>query len=687
MFLPLRINRETASEQTLAFIFFEVIMEQTKEIQNNKFLGTEKVGKLLRMFAIPCVLSLVIQALYNIVDQIFIGQSGYLPYGNTATGIVYPLTVIVLAFGLFIGDGIAALMSINQGKNDTKSTHKAVGTGISVGLLVSLILMALSFIFQTPLLKFFGASGQGAMIFPDAKEYSFYIFLGFPFFLLACVLNPVIRADGSPKFAMFSMAIGAIVNIILDPIFIFVCHMGMNGAALATFIGQVVSFVFHACYFFRSRSFKLKLSSFLPDFRLLFSSLKLGISSFLTQASIVIISIVNNKLLIKYFFEAENAIGIFTVAFKIFGIVISIVIGIAAGGQPILGYNYGAKKYDRVKDTMKKILLSTAIVGAVATILFEACPQLLLGVFGYSKSGCSAAEYSLGLSAFRIYIGFIFLTCFIKVISIFFQAISMPVRAMLIALLRDVIFVVPLAYLLPLLTKDAFYWSAPISDVLTFVISAALLVDVFKKMESEKVLPEQKPQPAIAPSKKGIIITISREHGAGGREIGRRLAEKLGIPFYDKEITSLVAKESGLAQEYINEIEEKDSMLYSLYLSTEANQTAINAQEKVLKMIAEKGSCVIVGRAADQVLRDYNPYKVFVYAPLSKRKQRVMANYGDEENLALDNIEKADKRRAKFYENVTGKKWGSPENYNLMLDSSIGIEKSVNTLYCATKLF
>jgi len=313
--------------------------------QDNKFLGTIKVGKLLRMFSIPCVLSLIIQALYNIVDQIFIGNASYLPLGNTATGIVYPLTVIALALGLFLGDGTAATISINQGKNQTEDTHKSVGTGLTIGLIVSIVLVAVSYIFCEPILKFFGARGEALIFLADAKEYSTWIIAGFPLFLLACVMNPIVRADGSPKFAMLAMAISAIVNIILDPIFIFVANMGMTGAALATFIGQLITFALHVGYFFKSKNFKLKWRSFKPDFKLLGTSLKLGISSFLTQLAIVIISVVNNILLGAFFVATvQNAIGIFTVVFKVFGIVISVAIGVASGGQPILGYNYGAKK-------------------------------------------------------------------------------------------------------------------------------------------------------------------------------------------------------------------------------------------------------------------------------------------------------------------------------------------------------
>lgn len=649
--------------------------EVKPQMADNKFLGTEKVGKLLRMFAIPCVLSLIIQALYNIVDQIFIGQSGYLPFGNTATGIVYPLTVIVLAFGLFIGDGTAACISINQGKNNTEDTHKSIGTGITVGLVISLILTAISFIFLSPILKFFGATVD---IMPYAKEYSTFILAGFPFFLLACVMNPIIRADGSPRYAMLAMAIGAVTNIILDPIFIYSLKMGMNGAALATFIGQIITFILHAVYFFKSRSFTLKLKSFIPRFRLLGTSLKLGISSFLTQFAIVIISVVNNNILIAYFMDAGNAIGIFTVAFKVFGIVISVAIGIASGGQPILGFNYGAKKYDRVKEAFKKIVLVTAIVGIVATILFEACPEMLLSVFGYSKSSMNPAEYALGMNAFRIYIGFIFFTCLIKAVSIFFQAIGMPVKATIIALLRDVIIVVPLAFLLPLITSDAFYWSAPISDVLTTIIAVILLINLFKQISSDTVAVTETAK--IKNSKAGLIITISREHGAGGREIGQKLAEKLKVPFYDKEIALLTAEESGLASEFIENVEDKTSLLYNLYLSTEANQTAISAQEKVLKKIAEQGSCVIVGRGADHVLSEFNPYNVFVYAPTEFKVKRIMNNYGDDEKLAGENIIKSDKRRAQFYKSVTGKTWAEKSNYNLCIDSSIGIDKTVEII-------
>ena len=650
---------------------------------DNKILGTERIGKLLVKFAVPCILSLVIQALYNIVDQIFIGNSGYLPYGNSATGIVFPLTVVALAIALFIGDGTAACISLNQGKNQTENTHKSIGTGLVIGLFASVILMIICFCACEPILKFFGASGKGEIYLQDAKEYSTFIFAGFAFYILGTIMNPIIRADGSPRFAMIAMIAGAVTNIVLDPILLYAAKMGMNGAALATFIGQAVTFVVEILYFIKPKTFKLTIKSFIPNFKLLGGSLKLGVSSFLTQMSIVIIATVSNIMIGKYFVaDAENAVGIFNVVFKFYGIAVNVVIGVSIGSQPIIGYNYGAGKYDRVKKTFKIVLLVTLILGAITTILFEVCPEFILSLFGYAQPKNTAAEIAFGVNAFRIYCGFVLITFFIKSVSIFFQSIGYPVRSTALALLRDVIFLVPLSILLPMIKPNVFFWAAPISDALAIIIAIILLVLAFKNMPKSATAEEEV---AIKKSTQGVIITIAREHGAGGREIGQKLAEKLGIPYYDKEIAMLTAKESGLATEFVANVEDKSSLLYSLYMSTEANKTAIEAQSAVLQKIAQEGACVIVGRAADWVLREYNPCKVLIYAPEDFKVKRIMQNYGDDEKQAKINMVKSDKRRAMFYKNVTGQGWADRENYNIAIDSSVGIDKAVEIIasYCS----
>jgi len=644
-------------------------------MNNNKFLEEVKVGKLLRMFAIPCVISLVVQALYNIVDQIFIGfTKGLGDLGNTATGIVYPLTVIALAVGLLIGDGVAAKLSINQGQNNNSSNSKIVASNLSHGLIISLIMMSLGLIFARPILTGFGAN---SVIFPFALDYSTFILIGFPLFIVGTIINPIIRADGSPKYAMLSMIAGAITNIILDPIFLFGFKMGMNGAALATFIGQAVTFIMSVIYLFRAKTFKLKISDFVPNINLLGSVAKLGVSSFLTQISIVIISIINNNLILTLLPTDNSAIGMLTIAFKVFGIVISIIVGIACGGQPIIGYNYGARRFDRVKQTLKYIMISTLIVGVVSTLVFVFLPKQIFALFGYSRVS------DFGVKCFTIYMNMILLTCFTKASAIFFQSIEKPVKSTLIAMCRDLLFLVPLTFIMCNFGVDAFLWSAPISDILTTILAVVFLVLVFKEFTKLSAKPETiEKNIRIEKSKPGLIITISREHGAGGREIAFKLAKRLNIPCYDKELTSMVAKDTGLAVDYINELESNVSQpMYELYLTKTPTAIAREAQNKVLEAIAKKGACVILGRCADYVLKDFKPFRIFIYADMEYKQQRIMANYKDSENVACENILKSDKNRARFYGETTGQKWGEKENYDLCINSSIGVEKTVNIIF------
>ena len=632
-----------------------------KEV-NNKILGTEKISKLLRMFAIPCVLSLIIQSLYNVVDQIFIGNCASLgQYGNTATGIIYPLTVIALAIGLALGDGSAASISLNQGRNDTKITHKSIGTALSIGTIVSVIFMIACFMLKSNIIKYFGSSEA---IFSYASEYANWIIVGFPFFILTCIMNPIIRADGSPRYSMISMTVGAIINMILDPIFLFKFNTGMNGAALATFIGQVISFLISAIYFFNAKTFKLTLRSFIPKIDLLKTSFKLGVSSFLTQLSIVIISIVNNNVLLKYMPTDVSAIGLLNIAFKVFGIVLSIIIGVSCGGQPIVGYNYGAKNYERVKETYKYIISISIIVGIISTIIFELCPGFIFKLFGYTNVS------DFGYNIFRIYLSFFTFTCLTKATSIFFQSVEEPVKATILTIFRDAILLVPLTIILPMIGGiNSFLLSAPISDAITFIIMIIFIIPFMKKL---KVNSKENniENVTIKKSHEGIIITISREHGSGGREIAMKLAKELNIPFYDKEICSLLAKDSGISPTYIDNIENTN-----LYSSFVINQDIIKEQTELLNRIADNGACIILGRAADYILRDYSLCKVFIYASDDYKVKRVMKNYKDKRKDAQNNIEKSDKRRAKFYEDLSGRKWGESKNYNLCIDSSIGINK------------
>ncbi len=659
-------------------------MENSK-IQSNEFLGTGKVKNLLLKFSVPCVLSLIIQALYNLVDQIYIGHSPELgAIGNAATGIVYPLTVIALGIGLWLGDGAAACMSINQGRNNAQGSSKSVGTAFTIGTLSGILMTILVLCLKTPILQAIGGSG---VVLDAAVEYSVFISIGFTFFILACVLNPIIRADGSPKYAMLAMAVGAVLNIILDPIFIYACGMGMTGAALATFLGQTLTFAMHFIYLFRSKTFRVNIKDFIPSCKHIGELLKFGISSFLTQIAIVIISIVNNILLGIYSASSGYDImvtqGVITLAFKVFGIVVSIIVGIASGGQPIVGYNYGAKKYDRVKQTYKFILIATVIVGIIATILFEACPTLFLLIFGDGGSSVDKTMYSnFTALTFRIYLGFILLTCVTKVTAIFMQSIGKPVKAAVISMGRDVVFLVPPAILMCVFGGvDLLLWSAPIADVLAFILSAVLVVSELKRMPEQENRSEEEIDNSIASSVSGRIITIAREHGTKGRAIGEAVAKKLGIPFYDKTITALVAEQSGLAKEFVESINEGEiNLAQSLYIGLEPSSQAALAQNKVLNAIAQNGACVIVGRCADYVLKEFKPLKVFICAPKEYRIKKISEMYGDNEIQAAHNIEKSDKRRAAYYNMITSQEWGMASNYDLSINSDIGVQASANLI-------
>lgn len=457
----------------------------------NDYLLTEKPGKLLFRFSLPCVLSLLLSALYNIVDQIFIGNSNVGAIGNTATSIVFPLTCIALAFGLLIGDGCAAYLSLCQGKKDTKDVSKAIATSFLFGVVISILTLAICFPFMDSILSFFGAKTEASL--QASKEYAFWIIIGLPFSILSNAFVPLIRADGSPKTAMVATISGCLINIVLDAVFIFPLNLGLTGAALATTLGILATFLISFVYLFKPKTFKLKLSDFVPDFRLLWRVLVAGFSSFLTQISIVIISIVSMNMLAKYGamskYGANDPQAIIGVVMKVFSIFINVGVGIAAGAQPIIGFNYGAKDYKRVRKTYKYVLISTLCVGLVATILFQTIPEYIVRIFG-ANSANPELYIEFGKKAIRVYLMLIIFTLVTKTSAIFLQSIGYALQATLLSLIRDVISFVPLTLLLPLgMGLDGVLWAAPFADICGIIFAILFLVLAFKGMsENEKAL-------------------------------------------------------------------------------------------------------------------------------------------------------------------------------------------------------
>lgn len=483
----------------------EKIEENTQT--DNAILGTAKLGKLILMFAVPCVLSLLVSALYNIVDQIFIGNSELGDTGNGAAGVVFPLFIIAQAFAWWFGDGCAAFLNICQGKKDTQNGHKAIGTGLIFTVGASLVLTAIFYPLKTQILMLFGATEDGINQYTGvfevgtlnyAVEY-FNIILGFfPIFMAMNMMNAVVRADGSPGWSMASMLSGAITNIVLDAVFILALHWGMSGAAWATVIGQVVSFAISTFYFIRkTKTFKMTLKSFIPDVKVFSNVLKLGMSSFITQVTIVIISLVCNIMLGKYgamsVYGANIPIVLIGIESKVFTVVINIVVGIVLGCQPILGYNIGAKNFKRVRKTYLYILMCTVAVSAIATILFEAAPRAIVGIFGEPKYYDPEMYWQFATKLFRIFLMLLIFTCTIKMTSIFFQAVGKPVFAVLASLIRDIICFVPLTCVLPIFFGvEGILWAAPAADLIAMIVAAVLIVFFFVKLKraEKSALPE-----------------------------------------------------------------------------------------------------------------------------------------------------------------------------------------------------
>lgn len=459
-------------------------------MSKNRSLEQKEISRLLLKFSVPCVMGLLISALYNIVDQIFIGNSslGYL--GNAATGISFPVICIANAFAWCVGDGAASYLSICAGKRDTESAHKCVGTGITVTLLISLIFMAVCEMTATPLMRLVGASDQTLEL---AVDY-FRIIAGFfPFYLLLNVMNSMIRADESPAYAMVATMSGAIINIVLDAVFIFPLDWGIEGAAWATVIGQTASFVLCAVYFFKPKSFRLKKSSFIPDLQVLRKVVGLGAATFVTQISIVMVSVVGNMMLSRYGalskYGSDIPISVFSIQTKVYTIVLNIVTGIALGGQPILGYNYGAKKMDRVRETYKIVLTASLTTGIIATIIFQLWPEAVVSIFGTGND----LYMEFAVKTFRIYLSLMTITGLVKMTAVFFQSIGKSVYAVLSSVVRDIICFVPLAVLLPKMLENAergsgingVLYAAPIADLVTAAVILTLTVTFFRSLEKE----------------------------------------------------------------------------------------------------------------------------------------------------------------------------------------------------------
>ena len=434
----------------------------------------------MKKYAVPCIISLLVGALYNIVDQIFIANASYLgSYGNAANTVVFPLTVIALAIAVMIGDGCCAFVSLSLGKGQPDNAKKSVGNSVLMTIVSSLILCAVYLIFSSGIIALFGGT-VNEETFRHSKEYFFYISLGIPFYMFGQAMNPVIRADGSPKFAMISTLAGAVLNMILDPIFIFAFRWGMMGAAVATVIGQIVTAGLAVWYLCNMKLVKPAKTDFKPESAIIRKTLTLGLTSFLSQISLVAAMAAINNMIRKYgamdavFGQEQYAqipMAVVGIVMKFFQVVISIVVGMAAGCIPIVGFNMGAGLKSRVRELFTKLLIAEASVGAVALIFVEFFPKQ------------SSYYTDFAVHAFRIYLCMMIFACVNKACFIFLQAMGKAVESTALSMIREIVFGVGFAVILPrFFGLDGVLYSMPVSDILTFAVALFLIIRTYKQL-------------------------------------------------------------------------------------------------------------------------------------------------------------------------------------------------------------
>lgn len=658
--------------------------------------GTEKISKILLKLAPPVMLAQLIQALYNIIDSLFVGR--YSDSGLTALSIIYPLQLLMIALAVGTGVGINTVMAAKLGVGNEKEADEYAGVGTPLAGFMWLLFAVICW-FAMPF--YAKMSTNSEVIIHDVIVYGRIVCV-FSFGLfLESIWTKVLQSCGDMKTPMTAQIIGAITNIVLDPLLIFGMFgfpkMGIAGAAVATVSGQIMAALIVMKKGFRKSPHRQVYPHHIAKI------FQLGIPNILMQSAYTFYILGLNLILATFSDQAVTALGLYykwqTFFFIPLGAMQTCIV-------PVISYNYAARNIERCKKTLSASIVFGMSLMALGTLCFVCIPSQMLRVFTSDE-----LVIAIGRVGFR-FVGISFLPMVTSLIfPVFFQAVGSSLKSSLLTVIRTVVLFVPLAYLFSRFGLNWFWLTYPVTEVITSLTGAYfyrqfLNKDYVRETEAsggknitdviaathisaatagadstgshDNIDNLDNPDIALKPSKPGVIITIAREHGSSGKQIGKCVANALGIPFYYKEMITLAAKESGLNREFISDIHKNSpDIMRDLYLSSNAVQYAIKAQDAIIREIAENGSCVIVGRAADYILKDYdNVVRIFIHAPQDYRIQRVMDVYGDTPKEARVNIERSDKARASYYEHISGTHWGDARNYELTVDSSDGVEKT-----------
>ncbi len=621
-------------------------------------MAVEPLRKLFWKMGLPMIVSMVLQALYNVVDSIFVANmEGVGDIANEALTYAFPIQILIIAIGVGTGVGLNALLSKSLGERDKEKVSKVAGNGIFLAIVIYLVFLVFGLFGSRWFISLFSKNEDIIEMGTSYLKICSSLSLGA---IGYAIYERFLQATGKTMYSTIAQISGAVINIVFDYVFIFPLNMGVCGAAWATVLGQFVSlFIAMFLHYLKNKEIDGNLKYVKPNGKIIKGIYSIGISAAIMQGLLSVMMAGMNIILGSANADSTVLVGTFGIYYKIQQIALFSCFGLSNTIITVLSFNYGMKDKERCKDCIKYGILDTLIVTLIITILFEIIANPLSKLFALS-GGSTGKLISVCEKATRIAsIGYLFMGFSVAVQGIF-QALGYSFKPLFTALLRLVVFVFPIAYLFTLSSSvvDIVWWTFPISEALTAIISFFLLRQVMKKKIDTLEIKES--------SDDNLIITISREHGTRGKTIGKMVAERLSIPFYDKELTLLEAKKRGLDKKFIKE-EEDD---YRTYLSLDANRDSIIAQSEIIQELAKKESFVIVGRCADYVLRNQkNLISVFLYADEEFKISKVMEMYKDSREDAILNIRKSNEARSRYYSLVANKAWGKKENYDLYLNA------------------
>lgn len=634
-----------------------------------QFFGQEKIWKILLHIAPPVMLAQLIQALYNIVDSLFVGR--YAESGLTALSIIYPIQLLMLALAVGTGVGINTAMAARFGVGKGDAAQEFAGIGTPLAGILWLLFAVAAWVLMPAYARL---SSPSLQVVEEVVTYGRIVCV-FSFGLFfESIWTKILQAQGDMKTPMAAQILGAVTNIVLDPLLIFgmfgLPQMGIAGAAAATVTGQVAAALVVMGKGYR----KSPPRAVYP--RRVAEIFRLGIPNILMQSAYTFYIFGLNLILSGFSDQAVTALGLYYKWQTFFFIPLS---AMQTCIVPIVSFNYAARRIRRCKVTLITAVLFGMALMAVGTLCFEAIPGPMLRVFTSDER-----VVEIGRWGFRL-IGVSFIPMVTSLVfPVFFQAVGAAVKSSLLTVVRTVVLFVPLGALFARFGLERFWLTFPVTETLTSLLGLVYYRQFLSHpyVKDAPLMDKEHPTAVIQPSHPGVILTIAREHGSSGKEIGRQVARRLGIPFYYKEMTALAAQESGLDREFISGLNRNaPKALYNLYLSTRVVRLAVTAQHQIIERIAENGSCVIVGRAADYVLRDHRDVvKIFIRASREYRISRAMEVYGDTREEAEENIRRSDKARGAYYRHISGKRWGDEANYDLVVDSSRGVQKATEEI-------